>query len=175
MNSVFEHGSTWIRADFHLHTKADKEFVYAGEDSFYNSNYVEALVAAQIHVGIVTNHNKFDAAEFKSLKKTAKKRDILLLPGVELSVNDGANGIHALIVFSDEWLCDNQDLINNFLNVAFAGKNPGQYENENGRCSLGLCSTIERLEGYHKDFFIVCAHVEDSSGLWHELKGGAAD
>lgn len=172
MNSVFEHGSTWIRADFHLHTKADKEFVYAGEDSFYNSNYVEALVAAQIHVGIVTNHNKFDAAEFKSLKKTAKKRDILLLPGVELSVNDGANGIHALIVFSDEWLCDNQDLINNFLNVAFAGKNPGQYENENGRCSLGLCSTIERLEGYHKDFFIVCAHVEDSSGLWHELKGG---
>ncbi len=23
---VFERGSTWLRSDFHLHTKADKEF-----------------------------------------------------------------------------------------------------------------------------------------------------
>lgn len=24
--SLFKHGSTWLRADFHLHTLADKEF-----------------------------------------------------------------------------------------------------------------------------------------------------
>jgi predicted ATPase len=170
--ALFEQGATWVRADFHLHTKADKEFAYAGEDDFYNSSYVDALLAAKIRIGLVANHNKFDVEEFKALRKTAKKKDVFLLPGVELSVNDGANGIHALIVFSDEWLSNNQDFINQFLNVAFAGKTPEQYENENGRCSLGLCSTIEKLEGYHKDFFIVCAHVEDPSGLWHELDGG---
>jgi hypothetical protein len=24
-NILFQHGATWLRADFHLHTKADKE------------------------------------------------------------------------------------------------------------------------------------------------------
>jgi hypothetical protein len=26
--SLFEHGSVWLRADFHMHTPADKEFSY---------------------------------------------------------------------------------------------------------------------------------------------------
>lgn len=77
-----------------------------------------------------------------------------MLPGVELSVSDGANGIHTLVVFSDEWLSDDGDFINQFLNVAFTGKTPEHYENANGICSLDLCSTIKTLEGYHKDFFI---------------------
>jgi predicted metal-dependent phosphoesterase TrpH len=38
------------------------------------------------------------------LRKAAKKAEILLLPGVELSVGDGKNAIHTLIVFSDEWI-----------------------------------------------------------------------
>ena len=25
---IFETGSKWLRADFHLHTRADKEFIY---------------------------------------------------------------------------------------------------------------------------------------------------
>jgi len=170
--TLFEQGSTWVRADFHLHTRVDKEFSYIGDDNFYNSSYIDALAAAKIHVGVVTNHNKFDAEEFKALKKTAQKKNIFLLPGVELSVNDGANGIHALIVFSDDWFSNNQDFINPFLAVAFAGKTPEQYENKNGRSSLDLCGTIKKLEENHKDFFIICAHVEEASGLWHELEGG---
>ncbi|MCX5891067.1 MAG: histidinol-phosphatase [Deltaproteobacteria bacterium] len=171
-NPLFSYGSRWLRADFHLHTKADKVFSYTGEDSYYLSNYVQAMKKANVRVGVITNHNKFDLAEFRSLRKTAKKEDIFLLPGVEHSVNDGANGIHTLIVFSDEWLADGQDYINQFLNVAFEGKTPNQYENRNGRSSLGLIETIKKLEGYNKDFFLVFAHVEEKSGLWHELEGG---
>jgi hypothetical protein len=29
---AIRHGSAWMRADFHLHIKADKEFTYAGSD-----------------------------------------------------------------------------------------------------------------------------------------------
>ena len=169
---IFSHGSRWLRADFHLHTKADKEFSYSGEENYYFSDYVNALKSAGISVGVITNHNKFDHDEFKALWKTARKKEIFLLPGVELSVNDGANGIHTLIVFSDDWLANGQDYINQFLNVAFSGKTPEQYENENGRSSLALIDTIKKLEDYHKDFFLVFAHVEDKSGLWHELDGG---
>jgi len=171
-NTVFANGAQWIRADFHLHTRADREFKYAGDDSYYNSNYVDALEKAQIRLGVVTNHNKFDFEEFKALRKTAQKKGIALLPGVELSVNDGANGIHTLVVFSDDWLADGHDYINPLLSVAFEGKVPAQYEQENGRSSLSLLETIKKLESYHRDFFLVFAHVEAPSGLWAELDGG---
>jgi len=169
---VFRSGATWLRADFHLHTKADKEFRYDGEENSFVSDYVAGLKAKNIQVGVITNHNKFDTDEFKALRKKARKEEIFLLPGVELSVNDGANGIHTLVIFNDEWLADGQDYINQFLNVAFEGKTPSQYEQENGRSSLDLLTTLKKLEGYHKDFMVVFAHVEQSSGLWNELDGG---
>lgn len=167
----FAEGAQWVRADFHLHTRADREFNYAGDDNYYNSNYVAALEKAQIRLGVITNHNKFDFEEFKALRKTAQKKGIALLPGVELSVNDGANGIHTLVVFSDEWI-DEHNYINPFLASAFEGKTPAQYEQENGRTTWSLLETIKKLEGYHRDFFLVFAHVEAPSGLWAELDGG---
>ncbi|MBK1700281.1 TrlF family AAA-like ATPase [Thiococcus pfennigii] len=172
MPIVFEEGAQWVRADFHLHTRADREFKYAGDDDFYNSNYVEVLERAGIRLGVIANHNKFELDEFKALRKTAGKKGIALLPGVELSVDDGENGIHTLVVFSDDWLADGHDHINPFLSVAFAGKIPAHYEQENGRSSLSLLGTIEKLESYHRDFFLVFAHVEAPSGLWSELGGG---
>ncbi len=54
MNSIFEQGAQWIRADVHLHTRADREFRYAGDDDYYNSDYVGALEKAQIRVGVIT-------------------------------------------------------------------------------------------------------------------------
>ena len=128
----FSHGAEWVRADFHLHTKADKQFNYTDDPNYYNSNYVEALQKAGIRLGVITNHNKFDYDEFKALRSTAKKQGINLLPGVGLSVNDGANGIHTLIVFSEQWLANGENHINPFLTVSFKGKIPQQYENENG-------------------------------------------
>ena len=100
----FQNGSSWMRADFHLHTKADKEFKYTGEENSFVNDYVDALKKADIRIGAITNHNKFDVGEYNALRKKAKKNGILLLPGVELSVNDGANGVHTLIIFSQEWI-----------------------------------------------------------------------
>ena len=77
--SVFERGSTWLRSDFHLHTKADKEFNYSGEEDYYYSNYIERLKNTGIHVGLICNHNKFDLDEFNALCKTAKNQDIFYL------------------------------------------------------------------------------------------------
>jgi chromosome segregation protein len=165
---VFANGTTWLRADFHLHTKADKEFKYVGDENSFAATYVEKLKSAGIGLGVITNHNKYDAAEFKVLRKRARKEGIGLLPGVELSVNDGANGVHTLIVFSDAWIEDGQDHINQFLGNAFAGRSKAQYEQENGRSNDGLIETLKKLEAYNRDFFILFAHVEAGSGLWQE-------
>ena len=102
---MFENGLQYVRADFHLHTCKDKEFVYSGEQNSFVNNYVSKLKLANINVGIITNHNKFDKDEYNAIRRAAKKQDIFILPGVELTIKEGANGIHTLIVFNpEEWL-----------------------------------------------------------------------
>lgn len=172
VSNIFEYGSRWVRADFHLHTRADKEFKFDGEDDRFVSLYVEGLQTAGIGLGVITNHNKFDVEEFKALRRKSRKVGIGLLPGVELSVNDGSNGVHTLIVFSDEWLEGGNDYINQFLGVAFSGRVASQYEQENGRSNDDLLATLKKLEAYGRDFFITFAHVEANSGLWKEISGG---
>jgi ABC-type cobalamin/Fe3+-siderophores transport system ATPase subunit len=171
-NSVFPHGTRWLRADFHLHTRVDNEFSYSGDDDYYLSNYMDALEKAGIAVGIITNHNKFDFDEFKALRRTANKKSIFLLPGVELSVNDGANGIHTLIVFSEEWMASGQNYISPFITSMFPGKSPNEYQNENGRSDKNILQVVEELEKTGRDYFLVFAHVEQQNGLWKEISGG---
>ncbi len=168
---IFENGSNWLKADFHLHTNADNEFTYSGEENSYINNYVNKLEEHNIRVAVISNHNKFDKDEYKAIRKKAKKKEIFILPGVELSVNDGANGIHSLVVFNpDEWLQNDTDFINQFLTQTFAGK--ANYENANGRSNDNLIGTIKKLDAFNKDYFIIMAHIEQCSGFYEGLDGG---
>lgn len=168
---IFENGSTWLRADFHLHTKVDKEFVYQGEDNSFASDYINQLNKENIGVAAITNHNKFDFNEYKALAKKARKQEIYVLPGVELSVNDGSNGIHCLVIFNPvEWLENSTDYINQFITQTFAGKH--NYQNENGRSNDNLIETIKKLNAFEKEYFIIMAHIEQRSGFYNELDGG---
>lgn len=168
---IFRNGSTWVRADFHLHTNADNEFTYNGESDYYFSNYINKLSEEDIRIAVITNHNKFNFDEYKALEKTARRKEIYLLPGVELSVNDGSNGIHCLVVFNPaEWLENGTDYINQFITQTFAGKH--NFENENGRSNDNLIETIKKLNAFEKDYFIIMAHIEQKSGFCNELDGG---
>ncbi len=174
-NSIFKNGSVWLKADFHLHTKADKkEFKYDGEDNAFIKEYIKELKKNNVGIGIITNHNKFDLDEYKTLRKKALKEDIYLLAGVELSVNDGSNGIHCLIAFEYEsWIKDGDNFIEQFLNSAFEGIS--NRENENTRCKYSLTDLFKKLEEHRKagrDSFIVMAHIEQKSGFCKELDGG---
>ncbi len=168
---MFETGLQCVRADFHLHTCKDKEFVYSGEQNSFVNDYVSALKEANINVGVITNHNKFDREEYKAIRKAAKKQDIFILPGVELTVKEGANGIHTLIVFDpDEWLENGNNHIQTFLTAAFATiPNP---ENRNTKSVYDLNNVFEKLDAYGRDYFIIFAHVDQNSGLFSECKGG---
>lgn len=172
MNKQFPKGAEWVRADFHLHTQADKEFEYNGDESYYNSAYVDALSTADIRLGVITNHNKFDCDEFKALRATARKRHIGLLPGVELAVNEGRAGVHVLIVFGDDWLDSGKDYINPFISSMFPGKTLEEYEHENGFSEKTLLQMVETLDGMSRDYFLIFAHVEETKGLWRELGMG---
>src|SRR5258708_411644 len=164
----FAHGSAWVRADFHLHTRADKEFSYDGEENSFVAAYVDSLKNAGIGLAVLTNHNKFDTNEFKAMRKRARKEGIGLLPGVELSVNDGSNGVHTLIVFSDQWLADGHDLINQFLNTAFAGRPETQYAQEHARANQNLVKRHRARDASNKALFGMCSDLAANSRLFCE-------
>lgn len=171
---IFKNGAIWVRADFHLHTKADKEFAYTGEGNDFCRLYIEQLKSQNINVGVITNHNKFDKNEFVALRKKALKVGIGLFAGVELSVNDGANGIHCLLVFDyEKWCINGEDFINQFLTAAFEGI--ANRENENTRCKYNFETVLQKLNEHAnngRDSFIILAHVEQNSGFFNELDGG---
>ena len=77
---MFETGLQYVRTDFHQHTCKDKEFAYSGAQNSLVNEYVSALKEANIKVGVITNHNKFDKDEYKAIRKAARKQDIFILP-----------------------------------------------------------------------------------------------
>jgi len=165
--NIFENGATWLRADFHLHTKADKEFSYTGNENDFCRLYVEKLKEQNINVGVITNHNKFDKNEFVTLRKKAIKEGIGLFAGVEFSLKEG---IHILVVFDDNWYQGETDDISKFLEIAFYGianYDKPDYPNSN----FGLKETVDALDKIGYDYFIVLAHVDDTNGLFTELRG----
>ena len=164
---IFNNGAKYLRFDSHLHTMADKEFKYDNANHDFIKNYIQKLKDENIKVGIITNHNKFDKEEFVNLKKQAQKEEILLIPGTELSVKEGKNGIHVLIAFSNDWICSGKDNINTFLDSVFIGIS--NRENENTRCKEDLTGVIQLLDDFNLDYFIILAHVDNNSGLFNEI------
>lgn len=176
MIELFKHGSCWLRADFHLHTRADKEaFRNWDEGRSFKKTFAERLAQEQIRVGVITNHNKFDRDEFKALASEARKQEILLLPGVELSVGEG-NGIHTLVVFEPEaWISQHEDFINRFLDEAYPHLSRQDRENRNARTQWHLIQTLEKLQEHKehgRDSFVIMAHVDQDNGFCHELNEG---
>lgn len=167
-NTLFQNGSVWLRADFHLHTKADKEFPpYVEDDASFIQDYISKLVKQDIRIGVITNHNKFIKGEFVALKKEAKEQGVGLFPGVEFSLKEG---IHILIVFDDNWYKGDTDDINEFLRTAFYGiHNYDVPPYPNSTCDLK--ETVEKLDKIGRNYFIVLAHVDTTNGLNDVLQG----
>ena len=177
-NVFFTNGSTWVKADFHLHTNKDKEFIFNNDTGYEDDNvfptlYIEKLKKENIRVGLITNHNKFDRGEFNCLRKKAEKENILLIPGVELSISEGAHGLHLLIAFSSDWL-SGKDSINLFIQEMFPRLTAEEYQNKNLFSELGLAETVKKLNNYGFEYFLIFAHVDQGNGLLEELSPGQA-
>lgn len=87
-----------------------------------------------------------------------------------MTVKEGANGIHTLIVFNpEEWLKRKQsypDISDGSICHYF------QPENRNTKSIFDLKNVFDQLDAYGRDYFIVFAHVDQNSGLFSECRGG---
>ena len=167
---MFDNGSEILRFDCHLHTNKDKEFKYNDDENKFINDFLDKMKLEEISIGVITNHNKFDYGQYKAMKKASKKRGIYILPGVELSIKEGASSIHMVVVFNpEEWLNNGIDYISRNIDSLFlCNSNPG---NENTCTKDDLLSVIDKLNQQNKDYFMICAHVEQSKGFWNECNG----
>ncbi|MBW6459703.1 MAG: AAA family ATPase [Bacteroidales bacterium] len=170
--NIFENGATWLRADFHLHTKADPlGLKYTDEDSRFFDAYLELLEKAEIKVGVIANYNRLYVDEFRELYKKALKRNIYLIPGMELCINEGGNDVHVIVCFNyDEWI--NNKLRINKINQLESSAFENKSWSANQCSNFNLIDLIKKLNGYHADFFIIPAHVDAEKGLFYETEKG---
>ncbi len=173
----FPNGARWLRADFHLHTPADRShFEQPAVGSNWHEAYIARLMEEKIGLGVLTNHNQFDLAEYKTLRKASNQAGITLLPGVELSVQGGRTGVHILVVLDPEsWVFNKEavDFPNRFLDEAF--QHEPNRKSEDTACRWTLLQALESLNDHRqhgRDSFVILAHVDDAKGAFKELGAG---
>ena len=54
----------------------------------------------------------------------------------------------------------------------FPGKADLEYQHDNSRSDKNILQVVEELEKTGRDYFLIFAHVEQTSGLWCEMGGG---
>lgn len=105
--------STWGKWDLHIHTPTTNLMVpndYKNEDKYNNDELISKLYENNITLGVITNHNIFNAKEFRALRSLTiarnekEKKNLVLLPGVELNVkfqNTQKDSIHFILIFDE--------------------------------------------------------------------------
>ena len=166
---VFSNGSQWVKMDLHLHTKSDKEFKYPGSN--FEKDFIDKLKEQGIKIAAITNHNKFNHDEFLRLRRLASENGIWLLPGVELSVNDGKEGIHVLLIFEDSGITG-EDFVSEFITLCFKGRARFDSDGRPKPSAVNLEQLIEELDKFGKEYLLIMAHVSNNKGLFKSFKIG---
>jgi hypothetical protein len=145
-------GADFVRADLHVHTFQDGDTSPSPD----LDAYVAAAVASGSRVLAITDHNtsQFTAAAIKA----AEGRDLLVLPGVEVSTHDG----HLLALFAPEALSE----LDAFVNPANLKLTTiSATEQRSTRAMLDLVDEIYRRGG-----LAIPAHVDSADGIHEKLK-----
>lgn len=102
-------GATWHRVDFHLHTPGVDSFSCpdgadlksaSGRDTLLK-RYADQLRNQRISVCAITDYNGIRTEWFEPIREEAKKWDIVVLPGAEVSFRTPKYGLHVLAIFPE--------------------------------------------------------------------------
>ena len=100
-------GATWRCIDLHLHTPGVTSFELptgvdvnkAADRERMASDYVQRLVDAGIEIAAITDYQGVRLMWFQLIRERAKSAGIVVLPGAEMSIGEGAGkGLHLLLV-----------------------------------------------------------------------------
>lgn len=168
-------GAEYVRVDLHSHSIADKQFKneqWKSREEFVD-NYITQLEKQNIKIVAITNHNKFDREEYCMLREKGRERDILILPGVEISTIDGKRGVHFLCVFPPETgECEGNEpqcRIEKFITMMFPEGGLDNYGNPKiSQKKLDQMVDVLEKELKCRQYMIIPAHVDNDKGWFKE-------
>lgn len=158
-------GSSWWKVDFHAHSPASFDFGgpegAQSTESISVHDWLQAYMDAGVDVVVVTDHNTGAGieparVELEQMRTAAGSsfRDLTLLPGVELTVNDG---YHLLAVF--DVAADHVAIDRLLARCNYRGDQGGS----NGTCENSLEQSIKEISS--DGGIAIPAHIEKSGYL----------
>jgi hypothetical protein len=101
-------GANFHLADLHIHTPEDKQFrcpkdvdpsTSKGQNQIAQG-FIQAAINKNVTILAITEHN--DVKWIDPIRKAAQGTEITIFPGVELSADSGAGGIHIIAIFGPD-------------------------------------------------------------------------
>jgi len=134
----------FVRADLHIHSYSEDASFDVKDNQMTPENIIDLAIENKLKIISITDHNSITNVQ-KAIKY-AEDKEILVLPGIEVSTNQG----HLLVYF------------NNYKNLSdFFGKLKVHENREN--CFNGIVECLSLTEQFNG--FGILAHIELDSGF----------
>lgn len=169
---VTNFGSQWWKFDFHTHTPASCD--YGRGDASYKNITPEQWLEMAMKVGLdcvaVTDHNTGEwidklKATYAKLQKTNEKpswfKELIIFPGVEITVGESSSRIHLLGIFDPT---TNSQTITSLLG-AF-GIHSGFGDSESTATSSSFIDVLKKIET--AGGIAIPAHIDGAKGFLHK-------
>lgn len=144
-------GLKWYKCDLHLHTPQSKCF----RDDCTPEEYINKVKEKGLDVIAITDHNS--PGWIDELKPLAKENNIIIFPGVEITV--GESHSHLLVLFDVD---KNYEDIKRFL-MAKLGLSDLEFGKDSAKIDKKILEVIEEIK--KENLLVIPAHIDDFSGI----------
>jgi DNA repair ATPase RecN len=144
-------GLKWYKCDLHLHTPKSKCFI----DECTPEEYINKVKEKGLDVIAITDHNS--PGWIDELKPLAKENNIIIFPGVEITV--GESHSHLLVLFDVD---KNSKDIERFL-MTKLGLSDLEFGKDSAKIDKKILEVIEEIK--KENLLVIPAHIDDFSGI----------
>jgi len=156
----FSQGLKFKKFDLHVHTPAstDYEDKQATPEDIVNSAIKRGLAGIAI-----TDHQTGEWID--RIKESAKDKDLVIFPGVELKVHGGKEGVHVIVIFDID---KNSDYIFAFLNTLKVYNHDGKPDVITNKTVIDIA---KELQEFDPNGILILAHSTSSAGVDSDMRG----
>lgn len=166
----FPKGSEWLKWDLHCHTPDDKSWVDKPSNEQEKENFIGDFIKTakevELKVIAITNHYEYNSIKdsyYQEIRDAGIKEDITILPGVEITADEGS-GIHILSIFSETV---ELDVIDTLMTKIYPVKGK-QVKTKEGVpiCECGIQEIHDEFnKALDDNFILIFAHVNSKNGV----------
>lgn len=154
-----KNGARFYRVDLHIHTPASLDYK---EKDVTAEKIVEKATRCKLNLIAITDHNTADKCY--DVIEAAKGSQLVVLPGVEISVQGGKRGIHLLSIFD-------QDTPKNRIAdlLARIGITSDKRGKQDALAQESIMKVLEEIQA--TGGIAIAAHADLTQGLVSDIRG----